>query len=135
MENREIALKWWKSLGACPTLTHAKQKELSNIYYPNRIVSSLTGREIENIFDFEVNKSYSDIKMYFDFSDGIPLSEGEIMEHIKDAVHSVIKKSQKYSEWGEWFSTISVGNFKVFVEMSGQIFPKFQIIFNEKNFG
>ena len=117
MKNREIALKWWKSLGACPTLTHAKQKELSNIYYPNRIVSSLTGREIENIYEFEVNKSNSDLKMYFDFSDGIPLSKGEMEDYIKDTIHRVIKKSQTNSEWGEWFATTSIGNFKVFVEM------------------
>ena len=117
MKNREKALKWWKNLDEHPILTNAKQKELADVYYPNRIVSSLTGREIENIFDFEVNKSYSDLKMYFDFSEGVPLSDDEMKDFIKDAIHRVIKESQIKSERGEWFATASTGNFKVFVEM------------------
>jgi hypothetical protein len=117
MKKREKALKWWKNLDENPILTNVKQKELADVYYPNRIVSSLTGREIENIFDFEVNKSYLDLKMYFDFSEGVSLSDDEMKRFIKDAIHRVIKKSQTNSEWGEWFATTSIGNFKVFVEM------------------
>ena len=75
MENREIALKWWKNLGSNPLDTIIKQGELVDIYYPNRIRSSLTGREIENIFDTEVNKKFNDLDMFYDFSKGVALSD------------------------------------------------------------
>jgi len=42
--NREIAIKWWNSLSLDNQYAHTK------VYYPKRQLSSLTGREIEEMF-------------------------------------------------------------------------------------
>jgi hypothetical protein len=51
LDDRGRSIFWWKSLGENPLLRMIKQGELTTKYYGQmRKTSSLTGREIENIY-------------------------------------------------------------------------------------
>ena len=54
--SRELAIEWWNTLGGNPLLKLIKQGELTTKYFSSqRIPKSLTGREIEIIWNSETN--------------------------------------------------------------------------------
>ena len=54
LDVRQRSISWWNELGSNPLLRMIKQGELTTKYYGQmRKTSSLTGREIENIYDSE----------------------------------------------------------------------------------
>jgi hypothetical protein len=51
LDVRQCSISWWNELGNNPLLRMIKQGELTTKYYGQmRKTSSLTGREIENIY-------------------------------------------------------------------------------------
>ena len=51
LDVRQRSISWWNELGGNPLLRMIKQGELTTKYYgQTRKTSSLTGREIENIY-------------------------------------------------------------------------------------
>lgn len=52
---REKAINWWNNLSDDKVDLINQQTHLTNEYYPNRKLNSLTGREIQNIYEKEVN--------------------------------------------------------------------------------
>lgn len=53
---RLLAMKWWNTIPTNNNYPFIDKKELTKVYYPNRRVESLTGAEIQHIFERELSR-------------------------------------------------------------------------------
>lgn len=52
-KERESAIEWWMMLSSKPFNSQSNKKFYCNKHFPDRVESTLTGREIEEIYKLE----------------------------------------------------------------------------------